>query len=110
MNLQDFFSQLDWSKVQRIHTSRNGNFYSFSIEVHNKRHMVSIGMGPGTTTLTISDMAGHILEHVVQQGKELVFYAPKPGSTPRIFDSLGQLSPVSIVSTAKDADVHEKGI
>jgi len=110
MNLQEFFSQLDWSKVQRIHTSRNNNFYSFSIEVHKKRHMVSIGMGPGTTTLTISDMDGHIIEHVVQQGKELVFYAPKAGPHPSILDSLGQLAPVSIVPTNPDAGVREKGV
>ncbi|VVC02338.1 Uncharacterised protein [uncultured archaeon] len=110
MSLHDFFSQMDWSKVQRIHTSRNGKFYSFSIEVHKKLHMVSIGMGPGTTTLTISDMEGHILEHVVQQGKELVFYRPKEGSLPSLTNSLGQLAPISIVDTNPDAGIHERGV
>ena len=110
MSLRDFFSAVDWSKVQRIHTSRNGKFYSFSIEVNNKRHLVSIGMGPGTTTLTISDMAGHILEHVVQHGTELIFYRPKAGSAPSITDSLGQLAPVSIVSTNSDSDGIERGV
>lgn len=110
MSLHEFFSHVDWSKVERIHTSRNGKFYSFSIDVNNKRHLVSIGIGPGTTTLTISDMEGHILEHVVQQGQELVFYRPKAGSQPSITDSLGQLAPISIVSTNPDAGIHERGI
>jgi len=102
MNLKQFFSQVDWSRVERIHASKSGKFYSFSVEVNRNRHLVTIGMGPGTTTLTVTDMAGHILEHVVQQGHDLVFYQPKSGTSPTISDSLGQLAPVSIVSSKSE--------
>lgn len=109
MDLRDFLSQVDWSRVERIHASRNGNFYSFSVEVNRQRHLISIGMGPGTTTLTISDMAGHVLEHVVQKGREMVYYEPKPGSEPSLQDALGALAPIHIVALAP-AEIHERGI
>ena len=110
MELGKFLSQVDWSRVQRIHAAQNGKFYSFSVEVDRQKRLISIGMGPGTTTLTVSDMQGHILEHVVQHGQELVFYSPKPGSEPKISDALGQLAPVHIVSMNPEFDIHERGV
>lgn len=88
MNLRHFFSLVDWSRVERIHTSKNGKFCSFSVEVDNRRHLVSIGMGPNTTTLTISDMGGHVLEHAVQQGKEIAYYEPKESAGPHLPDTM----------------------
>ena len=98
MELHEFLSSIDWGRVKRIHTSRNGTFSSFSVEVDKKRHVVTIGIGPDTTTLTVSDSKGHILVHAVQQAGQMMFYAPKPGTTSVFTDNLDLLGPVRLTS------------
>ena len=111
MELDQFLSSIDWSRVKRIHTSRNGNFSSFSVEVGKKRHVVTIGIGPGTTTLTVSDSKGHILVHAVQHAGQMMFYAPKPGTTSVFTDNLDLLGPVRIYSQpAEGGGPSEPGV
>ncbi|VVB56970.1 Uncharacterised protein [uncultured archaeon] len=109
MNLHDFLSSVDWSKVQRVHTAQQGNFYTFSVIAGKQKRMITIGVGPDTTTLTVSDLKGHILNHVVQQGSEMVYYKPKAGTEAQMA-ALGDLAPVHIVSLAQDSGFGERGI
>ncbi len=98
MELSDFLRSIDWSHVKRIHTTRHGEFTSFSVEADKKHHIVTIGTGPGTTTLTVSDSKGHILVHAVQQAGEVMFYTPKPGSSAIFTKDLNMLAPIKLVS------------
>ena len=110
MDLREFLTHVDWSKVQRIHTTQKGEFYTFSVEVKKQKRMITISVGPGATTLTVTDMKGRILDHVVQQGQELVYYKPKPGTEPQMNAALGELAPIHIVSTAMEGTDGERGI
>lgn len=80
MELEQFLSKIDWGHVQRIHATKDGSFYSLAVDVNRKKHIVSVGTGPKASTLTISDNRGNILFHSVQEGRQLWFYSPKPGS------------------------------
>lgn len=111
MELDQFLSGIDWGRVKRIHTSRNGNFSSFSVEVDKKRHVITIGIGPDTTTLTVSDSKGHILVHAVQQAGQMMFYAPKPGTTSVFTDNLDLLGPIRLtVPQAEGSGPSEPGV
>lgn len=80
MDLADFLSKIDWDNIQRIHASRNGKFYSFAVDVDRRRHIVTVGIGPSSTTLTIADTRGRILTHAVQEGHYMTFFTPQTGS------------------------------
>ncbi len=110
MSLRSFLSSVDWSKVQRIKTATRGEFHTFAVEIKKQKRLITISIGPYTTTLTVTDMKGRILDHVVQQGKELVYFKPKAGNEAKMNAALGDLSPVSIVSLAQDTGAGERGI
>lgn len=82
--LGDFLTGLNWDQIQRIRTTKDGHFYSFAVETdeksEKKKRIVTLGIGPTATTLTVSDTKGAILAHVVQEGGQMAFYSPKTGT------------------------------
>ncbi len=110
MELDKFLASIDWSRVKRIHTSRHGNFSSFSVEVDKKRHVVTIGTGPDSTTLTVSDSKGHILVHAVQQAGQMMFYAPRPGTTSVFTNNLELLAPIRLTAQGERTGPTAPGV
>ncbi len=84
MDLGEFLSSITLDQLQRIRTTKDGQFYSFAVESdeksQKKKRIVTLGIGPKATTVTVSDMKGHILAHVVQEGGQMAFYSPKPST------------------------------
>ncbi|MDE1798655.1 MAG: hypothetical protein KGH63_04610 [Candidatus Micrarchaeota archaeon] len=82
MELGEFLSTITWDQLQRIRTTKDGQFYSFAVETdeksQKKKRIVTLGIGPKATTLTVSDSKGKILTHVVQEAGQMAFYSPKP--------------------------------
>ncbi len=111
MDLRAFLSKVDWTKVKRISVSQNGAFHSFSVEVGKQKRIINIGVGPGTTTLTVTEPDGRILSHVVQRGREMVYYEPQAGASPKLGNPLDALMPIHFVAVGgQDSDFSERGI
>ncbi len=80
MKITEFLDSINWPGVERVHVSNDGKFYSFAVEVDPKKkakRLLTIGLGPQSTTMTIADMKGNILTHAIQQGDEITFFSPK---------------------------------
>lgn len=110
MDLRSFLSSIDWSKVKKISVSKKGSMHSFSIKAGKKKHIISVGIGPNATTLTVTEPDGRILWHVVQHGKEMIYYEPKPSQPLKLQDPTEALIPVHFAQASAESDFNEKGI
>ncbi len=104
MELGRFLSSISWDQIQRIRTTKDGQFYSFAVETDSKKRIVTLGVGPNTTTITVSDIKGRILAHVVQEGDQMAVYSPKSSKR----GPMEELGPVYFSTAAED--IGEKGI
>jgi len=77
MKLSKFLRTINWNNVDRVHVTQDGKFYSFAVNEGTEKKIVTIGIGPKTTTLTVSDKNGDIFTHAVQNGGELSVFSPK---------------------------------
>ena len=109
MELDEFLKSIDWNHVKRIHTARRGQITSFSVEVDKKHHVVTIGTGPDSTSLTVSNSKGQVLVHVVQQAGEMMFYTPKPGSSDIFTKDLQMLAPMRLISHMEPSGPSVRG-
>lgn len=76
MKISDFIKSIDWNNVKKVHYTKDGKFYSFAVEIEAKKRIVTIGIAPDTTTMTISDTKGNVLAHTAQHGGELTVFSP----------------------------------
>ncbi|GEM_PF-4815189 len=64
-------TNLPWATVNQVHITQDGDYCSLAVEF--KKMILTVGIGPDATTLTVSDMRGGWILHALQRGNEIAY-------------------------------------
>ena len=69
-----------WGKIKEIRVSSDRNSYSFEFDLHGRRQKMTITLGPGSTSYTLSSDDGTPIIHGTQKGREfrVIDFSTKP--------------------------------
>jgi hypothetical protein len=76
ISVANFLKNANWGSIDKVHATKDGKYYSFAVEVDETKRIVTVGIGPDSATLTISDMKGNVLAHAMQKGEEVTYFTP----------------------------------
>lgn len=64
-------TEIPWNKIKEVHISSDGGSYGFEFEIAGRKQLMTVTVGNGQTSFTLSKLDGSPIVNATQKGREL---------------------------------------